>query len=70
MTKPEVKRLQLGRTDRDEAEILINNYELPLTIDELIEEEYKLYPQILSKAQLMPGTIALQKHANWLYFES
>ena len=57
------KRLMMGRKAVEAAEALRNEYDLPLTASEIVEEYSKqLPPEIWHKAKLMPGVQKLIEH--------
>jgi len=59
----EAMRLTLGRTARGAAESVITNCNLPISIDQFVEEIELIYPEIFKDAvDLMPGVERLVKH--------
>jgi len=59
----DAKRQTLGRTARGAAESVITNCNLPISIDQFVEEIEEIYPEVFKEpVEFMPGAERLVKH--------
>ncbi|MDJ0704643.1 MAG: HAD-IA family hydrolase [Leptolyngbyaceae cyanobacterium MO_188.B28] len=57
-----VHRQIIGRTASDSAQILINRLDLPITIDDYLQQRYELVTDLYPTAQPLPGAKILTEH--------
>lgn len=58
----EVKEKQMGRRMREVADIVIRELDLPITIDQYLNEVRQHWEELFPTAQLMPGAERLVRH--------
>lgn len=58
----DVKQKMMGRKPQDAVGILVNHYQLPVTVDEYIAENKIVMEELFPTANLMPGAEKLVKH--------
>ena len=58
----EVKFKQMGRPTKEAAQVLIDYFNIPMTVEEYVNKLSILRPQYFPSARLMPGTERLIKH--------
>ncbi|KAL5004564.1 hypothetical protein ScPMuIL_018020 [Solemya velum] len=58
----ELQNMFMGKTDREEAHMIVDLLKLPITPEKYIEETHKMQEERLPQATLMPGADKLVRH--------
>jgi len=58
----DVKRKQMGKSMRQAAEVLIEEYKLPISVDDYCQQVLTLTEKLFPDAKLMPGAERLIRH--------
>ncbi|KRX22613.1 Pseudouridine-5'-monophosphatase [Trichinella nelsoni] len=61
----EMKLKQMGRSQEDAYKIMIKEYDLPITVEEMMKETSSFYEQRFPCSKLMPGAERLLRHLNF-----